>query len=258
MIFLPEQANRIKAKFEKISTYLTLYNIGCPVFKSAVIMPDESISQEVIDDLMAYFQTEQVTVRYQYIHPCHTPIQGGNRYKLSMETISPLQNDDTLLWILEPIDRLKNDFGINLYFHSDICIIEVVGRGFDVSDLNRGQVSPHQIIVTELPIRCGYYNEWWKFLRYSFATDEEYCCSREKRIQKLSKIMGCVMSYEIFNKTYQPLTMDMLEKLLTYVSAIYEHVDEKDFCVSCSICNGTYIFWDIQTPRGKKTIYGVK
>ena len=258
MLFLPKQADLIKAGLEKIDTYLTLSNIGCPVFKSAVIMPDEEIGQEIIDSLLAYFQTDQVTVRYQYIRPCHTPIQGGNRYKLSVEAIRPLQNDDTLLWILEPIDRLRNDYGINLYFHSDSCTIEAVGRGFDVSDLNRGQISPHQIIKTELPVRKGLYNEWWKFLKYSFAPEEEYRRSQDKRIQKLTTMMKCAVSYEIFNKKYRPLPMDMLEKLLFYISTIYEHVDEEDYCVSCSISDGTYIFWDIQTPNGKKIIYGVK
>lgn len=258
MLFLPEQAALIKAGFEKIDTYLTLSNIGCPVFKSAVIMPDEEISQEIIDGLLRYFNTEQVTVRYQYIRPCHTPIQGGNRYKLSIETICPLQNSDTLLWILKPIDRLRNDYGINLYFHSGICTVECVGRGFDVSDLNRGQLSPHQIIEMELPIRMGLYNEWWKFLKYSFATEEEYRRSQDKRIQKLFAMMGCAVSYEIFNEKYRPLPMDMLEKLLFYISMIHEHVNEEDYCVSCSISDGAYIFWDIQTPNGKKIIYGVK
>ena len=165
VLFLPEQASLSKTGLEKIDTYLTLSKIGCPVFKSAVIMPKENINQKLIDKLHTYFKTEQVTVRYQYFRPCHTPIQGGNRYELSLKAIYPLQTDNTLLWLLEPINRLRNDYGINLYFQHDECTIEIVGKGFDVSDLNRGQISPHQIIITELPIRKGLYDEWWKFLQ---------------------------------------------------------------------------------------------
>lgn len=257
VLFLPEQASLSKTGLEKIDTYLTLSKIGCPVFKSAVIMPKENINQKLIDKLHTYFKTEQVTVRYQYFRPYHTPIQGGNRYELSLKAIYPLQTDNTLLWLLEPINRLRNDYGINLYFQHDECTIEIVGKGFDVSDLNRGQISPHQIIITELPIRKGLYDEWWKFLQYSFVSKEEYLRSQNRRIQKLSNT-GHNASYNIFNMVYKPLPIEMLEKLLYYISAIYEYMQEKDYCVSCSISNGKYIFWDIQTPNGKKSIYGVK
>lgn len=257
MFLLPEQAEMIEPGLEKIDTYLTLSKIGCPVFKSVVIMPDEKIDLKAINRLYDYFKTDEVTIRYQYIRPSINPIQGGNRYKLSQAEIASLQNRDTLLWMLEPINRLKNEYGINLYFHYDNCSIELVGKGFDVSDLNRGQISPHQVISTGLPIRMGEYNEWWKFLKYSFATQAEYELSQIRRIQKLSK-MGYIVSDNIFNKKYQPLSMEKLEELLIYVSLIYAHVEMEDYCVSCSISDNHYIFWDIQTPNGKKHTYGVK
>ncbi len=169
MFFLPEQDKNIRRDWEKIHTYLTLSKLGCPVFKSALIMPSEEISKKKICKLSEYFETNEVTVRYQYIHPNSSPIQGGNRYPLLQKELKMLQHKDTVLWILEPINRLKNDYGINLYFHNNCCIIEIVGKGFDVSDLNRGQISPHQSIMTELPVRWGYNNEWRKFLQYSFS-----------------------------------------------------------------------------------------
>lgn len=257
MLFLPLQSEHMKNSYEKIDTYLTLSKIGCPIFKSAIIMPYEEINQDVIDNLYHYFKTDQVTVRYQYLRPSNTPIQGGNRYDLSLKAIYPLQNDYTILWILEPINRLKNDYGINIYFHYHLCTIEIVGKGFDVSDINRGQISPHQIISTELPIRMGIYNEWWKFLKFHFITDIEYKRSQDRRISKLSN-MGYTVSRNIFEEVYKPLPIEMLEELLFYISAIYKYMNEKDYCVSCSISNGKYIFWDIQTPNGKKNIYGVK
>lgn len=257
MLFLLEQKEYIKRSHEKIDTYLTLFKMGCPVLKSAIIMPNEKINQSMIDELHDYFKTVKVLIRYQYVHPCNTPIQGGNQYNLSLEEICPLQNNNTILWILEPSNRLTNDYGINLYFHFDECVIEVVGKGFDISDINRGQISPHQIIISELPIRTGLYNEWWKFLKFSFIDKMKYQQSKTMRLLKLSA-MGYNVSNDIFNKEYKPLSIDMLEQLLRYVSTIYEHIDEKDYCVSCSIINGKYVFWDIQTPNGKNNIYGVK
>lgn len=257
MFLLPKQAEKIKSGLEKIDTYLMLSKIGCPVFKSAVIMPDEIIDQKTISRLYDYFKTDDVTVRYQYIRPSINPIQGGNRYKLSQKEIASLQNRDVLLWLLEPINRLENEYGINLYFHCNNCNIEVVGKGFDVSDLNRGQISPHQVIITELPIRMGVYNEWWKFLKYSFVGEAEYKLSQVRRIKKLSE-MGYKVSKDIFNKKYQPISMEKLEELLLYISLIDACIELEDFCVSCSISDNHYVFWDIQTPNGKKRTYGVK
>lgn len=257
MFFLPAQTARIKPGLEKIDTYLTLSKLGCPVFKSAVIAPDEKITSDMTAQLYNYFNTTEVTVRYQYIRPNSAPVQGGNRYPLTQEALAPLQCSDTLLWILEPINRLKNEYGINLHFHDEHCIIEIVGKGFDVSDLNRGQISPHQSIITELPIRQGVYHEWWKFLRYSFPNKEKYEFSKHQRIQKLSN-MGYSVSDDIFNVDYKPLPFELLEELLTYVSMIHHSLKTDDYCVSCSVSDNHFIFWDIQTPNGKKHIYGVK
>ena len=257
MLFLPKQANLVKPSMEKLMTYITLSNIGCPVFKSAVIMPEEKIDQKMIDCLCNYFKTDEVTVRYQYIRACSFPTQGGNKYKLSQKTLAPLQNVDTLLWILEPINRLKNDYGINLHFNGDCCTIEIVGKGFDVSDLNRGQLSPHQTILTELPVRWGMYNEWWKFLKFSFIDKTEYELSKNRRIRKLTD-MGYQVSYDIFNCVYKPISISLLEELLNYVSIMFDALELDDYNVSCSVIDGHFIFWDIQTPNGKMLIYGVR
>lgn len=255
MLFLPEQSTLLQPGLEKLDTYILLSDIGCPVYKSAVIKPEERIDDNLIGKLRKYFDTEEVTVRFQYIRPSSNPIQGGNCYKLTREHLSALQNNDTLLWILEPINRLENDYGINMYFRETHCHIEVVGKGFDVSDLNRGQISPHQNITTELPIRMGYLNEWWKFLKYSFCSQADYELSKIRRIQKLQN-MGYNITNDIFNSSYHPLPYDKVEEMITYIQKIYNSVEEKVFCVSSTIVNDHFLFWDFQTPEGKKRIYG--
>lgn len=257
MLFLPKQANAVCPGLEKIDTYITLSKLGCPVLKSVLIKSTEPVETEMFHRFINYFGTEEVTVRYQYIRPSSKPIQGGNRYPLRFDAIAPLQSRDRHLWLLEPIDRLRNQYGINLRFQPGQCCIEIVGQGFDVADLNRGQISPHQTIVTERPIRMGAYNEWWKFLRYSFTTQEDYVQSVNNRMEKLSQ-MGYRVTEQLFFPQYRPLPMEWLEELLDYVSRIGSQVDRDDFCVSCSISDNHFIFWDVQTPEGKKRIYGVK
>lgn len=257
MLFLPNQHNTKKFGFEKIDTYLFLSKLGFPVLKSALLFPDETVSEETINRLFLYFNTEEVNIRYQYIRPCANPIKGGNRYPLNIDTLSTLQVKDTLLWVLEPTNRFNNQFGINLFFCGCECKIEMVGKGFDVSDLNRGHISPHQIICTDLPIRKGEYNEWWKFLHYSFQSNEEYQHSKQVRINKLTD-MNLVVPHNMFNEEYQPISFEKLEELLFYVSLFHENVHYGSYCASCSIIDNKFIFWDLQTFHGKKYLWSIK
>ena len=241
--------------YEKIRTYLLLADMGCPVMRSAVIALDETIDSALTCRLRQYFQSEQATVRYQYARPCSHPVKGGNRCELSPEALRLFQQKDALLWLMEPIDRLRNEYGINLYFHNRQCIAEIVGKGYDVSDLNRGQAVPQETILSELPVRLGLYCEWWKFLRFSFDF-QSYHALQSDRLRKLREMKYSV-GYEIFDDAYQPLPMEYLEKLLGYISAISDRMGYGDFCVSCTLIEGKFIFWDMQTPDGKKKIYGV-
>lgn len=67
--------------------------------------------------------------------------------------------------------------------------------------------------------------------------------------------MNLPVSGLIFNERYRPLPYDILEKMLRYISIIYENIDYKRFCVSCSVMYGRIIFWDIQTFSGKNKLY---
>jgi len=256
MLLLPGQADAVDRNWEKIYTNMMLSKMGCPVYKSAVVTPQETIDWALVNRLIRYFKTDEIMVRYQYITPSHKPIQTGNRYKLTPEALSEIQNPDTVLWITEPINRLENEYGINLHFSYGQCTIEIVGKGFDASDLTRGRISPQQIITTALPIRMGAYNEWWKFLKFTFQSETEYQSSKERRIQKLTE-MGYDVSYDIFPQRYQPLPLGKLEELLSYISYIYDSMGMDDYCVASSIYQGHYVFWDIQTAKNKMYRYGL-
>ena len=254
MIFLPYTSAFIDNKWGKVTTYLQLFKSGCPILKSVLIFQNEIIEKDKINILQEYFGCDRVTVRYQYISSCSSPVIGGNMAFL--KEINQFKKTDAILWLLEPVDRLKNEYGINLRFANGYCTIDIVGKGFDSSDINRGQLSPHQEIISELPYRVGYYQEWWKFLKFRFAKPEEYLRSKKVRLQKLRKL-GLDTTEEIFNLTYHPLPFEMLKKLLDYINIIDNCVNFDDFWVSCSVYQGNFIFWDIQVPDEKMKIYGV-
>lgn len=259
MIFLPSTKVDFN-EHQKLHTYLMLSQIGCPVFKS-VIIENNLFSHNDIDDISKHLNSDHCTVRYQYIRPTSNPIRGGNKIKLQYDLLINKIIPDTYLWLLEPIDRLKNNYGVNMYFcrSREILIFECVGKGFDVSDLNRGDINPHQTISFRLPIEYGWYNEWWKYSKFHFISEHDYEITKILRLKKLGNL-GFFVNENIFNKQYKPLSKSLVEILIKYAELIYNSlINENDFVVSCSIDDiNKVVFWDIQTPIGKAKILGGK
>lgn len=258
MLYLPSIANDLRM-YQKLDTYITLFRVGCPVFKSIVIEKDDQLTLENINLIRNYLGSDYCTLRYQYIRPNFKPVRGGNKILITSDHLTRMIVPDTLLWLLEPIDRLENNYGINLFFNqrTSTLYFECVGRGFDVSDLNRGNITPHQIILYSLPIEYGWNNEWWKYAKFFITSKVQYDTSKKVRIEKLQSL-GLTADYSIFDENYKPLTSSILERLMYFSEQIFSAVcHEEEFVVSCSIDkNSNPVFWDIQTPTGKINIIG--
>ncbi|MDR1201346.1 MAG: hypothetical protein LBL58_06925 [Tannerellaceae bacterium] len=224
------------------------------MLKSVIIEKNDTFSLKSINDIAKYLNSDYCTVRYQYTKPNVKPIRGGNKIALLYNVIIGNMIPDAMLWLLEPVDRLKNIYGINLFFnrHNESLLLECVGRGFDTSELNRGYMNPHQSIIFQLPIEYGWYSEWWKYAKFEFIANSEYEKSKYIRLRNLHDLK-LTADAELFDSAYKPLPLYLIEKLMGYAMKLYDNlIDEEDFVVSCSILeNNKIVFWDIATPKGK-------
>jgi len=241
---------------EKVRTYNLLSKAGCPVLKSVLIENNDILSSKSINQIARYLGSNYCTLRYQYIEPNKNPVRGGNRVKLDYDIITKKIVSGALLWLMEPLDRLNNLFGINMLFDRKYSklIFECVGRGFDTSNLNRSDICPHQIIYLDLPIEYGWNGEWWKYANFEFVSDKNYQESKFIRLQNL-KELGINASIDIFPAYYEPLPMYTISRLLEYAELIYNCFRDNYFVVTSSIVGARFIFWDISTPSGKISIY---
>jgi hypothetical protein len=258
MILLPVNELGAFREYPKIHTYLTLSHIGCPVFRSILIENNQLSSRDIVD-MVRHLGSEYCTFRYQYTKPNSHPVRGGNKILLRYDVLMEKMVPDTLLWLLEPIDRLKNNYGINIHCnrHKKTITMECVGRGFDVSDINRGDVTPHQLISFDMPIEYGWYNEWWKFAKFQFPSENDFNTSKVARLKKLDKL-GLNANSDIFSNTYNPMPMSQVERLMAYSELVISALTyENEFIISCSIDeNDKFVFWDIQIPSEKMRILG--
>lgn len=244
---------------EKIKSYLILANYNMPVLNSVYITRDEIDNWEKIDTgiIRKHLKSDWVMLRYIYQKACYMIKNGGTIVPLKKENIQAELPIDADAWLLEPIPRTENRYCYNLSLdkNTENMHMEILGSGFDISDLNKGIMSPHEILDMPFPFEEGNYGEWWKWIKIHICDCEEYQNSILIRKERL-RIWG--EEVEIPDK-FIPMDRGMLEKIKGYINSLiiwfvgsaYTFIN-----ISCSILkNGRFVFWDIQTPEGKTISY---
>jgi hypothetical protein len=99
------------------------------------------------------------------------------------EVITHFLELNRIVAIYEPADPLLNGHNLNLLFESKSSVwAEIIGPGFDASDLQRGDFSPHEVFSISLSATgCV---ERAKLVRR--VTVGEYKRSREERMIKIA------------------------------------------------------------------------
>lgn len=124
------------------------------------------------------------------------------------------------------IERWNISGGVNvLLIWGEKLIIEYVGKGFDVGDITRGIVSPHQRIV--IPWQIIRYDTAfiWKAASKWYVNEKQYCDTRAARLKALEKlhiikeqadmsIPYCYtpVSYDDFQRLYSNCVTPVLDK----------------------------------------------
>ena len=247
---------------EKVRTYLSLAKIGLPVLKSVIISNAEVKGLKETDCVRIKRQLEgkRTMLRYIYDQPCHKVKNGGKILDITREALMKEVEPGADFWLLEASRREDNRYCCN------ICVnkrqqnvhLEIVGKGFDISDINKGEICPHEVIDIPFPVYYGAYGDWWKWARFYFCTQQEYENSvfiRKERLGRLGTESGAM-----FYKSFKPVGTEFVERIFGIIQRIEVHEvwKRKEFYnVSCSFeLGGRVICWDIQTPEGKTEAYG--
>lgn len=260
MKMLPEEnVKLVRGCAEKVSSYLVLSDCGLPVLKSVLVLREDFGRWTEADDekIKNYLHSEQTMLRYIYRIGCHNIKNGGSIVpirRVCIEQEIPAHAD---VWLLEPVQRTDNQLCFNISINQDMGNIrlEILGRGFDISDLNKGIISAHEVVEMPFPLEEGAFGEWWKWIKLFVCTQKEYQDSlviRKGRLETFGE-------RTVFAEKFTPITMDVLEKIRHYIRLIEPWILSSGFRfinISCSVLNsGRFIFWDIQTPEGKMMAY---
>lgn len=244
---------------EKINSYLVLAQCGLPVLKSVYVTQKdlEMWSKEDSEKIKNHLNNDVAMLRYIYSCSCHKVKNGGKIIPIEKSYIEIERPNLADVWLLEATERSENIYCGNISMNkvTGNLHIEILGKGFDVSDLNKGVISPHEILDMPFPLEDGEFGEWWKWAKIAICTNEEYDRSLKIRKKRLESF-GCDIKLP---EEYTPPDIGILERLREYIKSVAQWFIESkyDFInISCSILrNGRFVFWDIQTPGGKMRAY---
>ena len=191
---------------------------------------------------------------------------------LENEIQKHLQNG-RIVMVLEPRNKFQNLYGINIqYDNSDTLYFEVVGSGFDVSNLNRGDTIPHERFTVNLhgeKLEISNHNiisqlEYEKSVNYCYKQIGESVLEKNREYTEEEKIEAAKNylkkhDYTLLenSKNYQPLPNDDIKKIRNSISKLPHlmskmGLDTDNFVVSTTIFDsGELVFWDIVFPKYK-------
>ncbi len=186
--------HRKYAAYKKVMSLARLAAMDLPVLKGFV-------TRTISDDLLEYLkywmrerEMERLTVRFDSSQPdefknriTFTPTLEGLRQ------MRYLMHDEVIAVIMEESGPSQQSYGVLTAFSEDYLICEVVGPGFDVDDLLRGEISPHERFVFR---RKDKYDDNYRDLgprdlvQHSIIARESYLQSVEYRYSKIYDIMS--------------------------------------------------------------------
>ena len=198
-------------KLYKSYAYAVATLVGLETIDSYLILSSEGIIPDVL-----LSNPVQVRVDYKHYNECK-PMGGVTIYNLK---IVPLLIKRLLNRGFYPIftpdpkgtlSRYKNLYSFNVLVSNNNIVIEAVGPGFDLSDLKRGDIIPHETIIIDKKTK--------QVLKRNYAKKETYLKSLEIRKIKLKYLL----LYEKFANMYGL----MLERLDRYKCLLDQLEEEK-------------------------------
>lgn len=280
----------------KFLSILYLKKVGLPVLNGIILT---KLSDEGFEALLTYCEKNKwnsILLRHDK-NPEKPPYpMGGYLVPLAdIKTELPKYfKAGRIVFLMEPVSPFDNSYNVNSLFENDgSLLLEIVGPGFDASDLQRGQMSPHERIeiqkefvnITSTPSSLKE-----DFVKRTFIIDQnayqrtvkQRYLKIAKRLQELGKIsLGAheiddderiILAKSYLNdnghqmlilneKIYKPIPIDNLYQVYSYIQNLQEKLKGfpsfgLSFVVSASFVQQgkNLVFWDVVWPKLKYSL----
>lgn len=257
------------AGFNKLRSYLELKAAGLPVLQGIIVTNASPAASEAVAAFAKGLGVRQLLLRHDR-KPERPPYpRGGFLFPVDAfeSTAAPFFAEERVLFLLEPLSPFDNGHNVNVLVQDERrVVLEAVGPGFDASDLNRGDITPHEVLI--LP-GLGSATP----LKHEIVSGSDYSHSVDLRLKKIAARVGVVeevvggarryleaQGHDILLthlNTYVPIGPTHVREALGTASKLSESgVAKPPFILSMSwVDRGTrFVCWDITRPATKYDI----
>lgn len=274
--------------YNKMTSVYNVLSLGLPSQRGVVVTYWNSDISKWIDKFLQLESWDFVTIRTDKRNESGNYMRGG--YLVSVNDVKnevqKILEMDRIVAILKPVNKYENLYGVNICIGTEksLVLLEVVGHGFDISDINRGDISPHERIlihVTDQQVtrRIAHreivdQSQFRETVNLRLAKIGREAISRgwmgtEELLTDDLYIIG-LQYLRAFGNTllldsindYKPLPDSFLRKLVSYIRDLPWKLPnlkrERECVISTSIVGSMllpeFIFWDIVYPSRKYCI----
>ncbi|MFC2171399.1 hypothetical protein ACFLU6_02055 [Acidobacteriota bacterium] len=263
-------------RFSKWSSLCFLKHLGLPVLDACIISPnsDPIVLKEAISRFSAKLDTGKLLLRSDGGAEKARYFRGGNSHSIDeLNSVGePLLRAGRAVILTEPTCRFSNRLSVNLLMsYEGTMVMEMLGPGFDVSDLNRGGILP-EVVVQIKDIKWSRYEQPWLCdFHVTLFRSEDFSSRRLKQrldrlstdiLPKLGEIPVTIKDLAFaetwlrrnnFMALWKAWTPPLqLHELRRYhesaflIAAAWPHVGWRCLSSSLSILgNGRVVYWDV-------------
>jgi phosphohistidine swiveling domain-containing protein len=172
----------------KLLSWLYLMELGAPALRGAVVSAWSTDTRAALLEFAARLECDSLLLRSDRSGETGAYPRGGylvSVHQLETEVRWFLEQGRTV-FLLEPVSPFDDLYSMSLRLSPEAADIEVVGPGFDASDLKRGDESPHEIIGL---VRRGLVGQYQITQRWQISEDA-YMASWQRRLRKVGRMLA--------------------------------------------------------------------
>jgi hypothetical protein len=255
--------------YPKLSSWLLLHVAGVPALEGIVIRAWDDTTYDEIQRFAKRFGSDSLLLRSDSSAETGQAPRGG--FVVHGRQIEHLTRElleqDRVVFLLEPASPFDDLYSVTL--EPDPAwrqwLLEVVGAGFDASDLKRGDVTPHERI--EAVADNG---DLWRIIKRAPAGADVVEAGRAIRYAKVAAMLGCGVGEvaELLRRRgepllanalfYKPIPEALVVRALGYAKElrpvlIAHGYGDRRVSISLSVLakENRLVFWDVVWPQVK-------
>lgn len=254
--------------YPKLVSWLVLHAAGLPTVSGMIVTNWNLDVDRTIRTFADRWAARELLVRSDTARETGRSPRGGYVVPLGgiPRDILRLRNDGRVVFLLEPVSPLDDLYSLN--FQPDRAWqeweLEIVGPGFDASDLKRGDVTPHE------RVRLAASGEEVRVLDRVVASAAAQAAGRATRLRKAAALLRCgrdevemvlrrrgetmLLDEPVYPRIPEELLALTVRHAMRLRDALVRHaLDDQGVTLSMSFVGSSArpVFWDVVWPRNK-------